>query len=736
MGELLYKKEAKKWVEALPIGNGKTGAMLFGSFEKERIAVNDGTLWSGYPKNDDNPESLENLEIARELLRRGKYKKADTLIYNKMKGGYSESYLPLGDIFISYDGANGNDYERKLSLDEAIFSACNDNATVEAFASFPSDLIAYKINAKKPISCVITLASQMPSSTLFNGTFCLIGRAPDVVVPNYVFNASNPITYSEDKGMAFCLALEVETNGKKECCNDKIKIENATEIILYFATATGFTDSYSMPITDTEAVMAKANAKLKDLSFDKLKAEHIADYQAIYQRQVVKISNESGKTSLELLNDAKRGNVSAELIELFYNFGKYLMISGSRQGGQALTLQGLWNEDMRPAWSSNYTVNINTEMNYWPSTRGNLLECVDPFINFVYELIKTGERTAKVNYGASGFCCNHNVDIWRKTSPAVGACNFMFEPLCGAWLSNEAYEHYKNGKLIQYEDKIKAVVTKTAEFLVSYLVKEGEYYIITPSTSPEAVFRHNLINCNVSVATAFDMAVTRQALINYLEIDDKSAFSKEVEEKLNALYPIKVGRSGISEFYDDKKIIDKGHRHFSPLYAFYPSSLIGYYENPTLREAVRKLFNERISHSKNHIGWSAGWGICLASRLRDGKTASDIIKSLFKNSVFSNLFDAHFPSIFQIDGNFGFVAGINESLLTVENGVIEFLPAKIEYFDSGIVKGMMVDGVVVDFEFSNYKVTKIATTGSIKVVNKNLAQNCVFEGNIKLEERE
>lgn len=736
MSELSYKAEANKWIEALPIGNGKTGAMLFGSFTKERIAVNDGTLWSGYPKQNDNPESLDNLEKARELLRQGKYKKADVLIKDKMKGGYSESYLPLGDIFISYDGANGNDYERKLSLDNAIFSARNDNVTVEAFANFPSDVIAYKINAKTPISCVITLSSQMPSSTVFDGTFCLIGRAPDEVVPNYVVSAKNPIKYDEDKGMAFCLALAVETSGKKECFNDKIKVENATEIILYFASATGFIDSYSMPITDKEIVKNKAKAKLIDLCYDKLKKEHIADYQAIYQRQSVKISNTSGKSSLQLLNDAKNGDVSSELIETFYNFGKYLLIAGSRQGGQALTLQGLWNEDIRPAWSSNYTVNINTEMNYWPSIRCNLVESVEPFINLVYELIKTGEHTAKVNYGAKGFCCNHNVDIWRKTSPAVGACNFMFEPLCGAWLANEAYEHYKNGKLSQYEDKIKAVVTKTAEFLVSYLVKEEGYYIITPSTSPEAVFRHNLINCNVSVATAFDMAVTRQALANYLEIDDKSAFSKEVAEKLNALYPIKVGRSGISEFYDDKKIIDKGHRHFSPLYAFYPSSLIGYYQNPTMREAVRKLFNERISHSKNHIGWSAGWGICLASRLRDGKTASDIIKSLFKNSVFDNLFDAHFPSIFQIDGNFGFVAGINESLLTVEDGVIEFLPAKIKYFDSGVVKGMVVNGVTIDFEFSNYVVTKITTTDSIRVVNKNIAQNCVFEGNIKLEERE
>ncbi len=733
MDRLLYKSEAKKWVEALPIGNGKVGAMLFGSFEKERIAVNDGTLWSGYPKCQDNPESLKNLEAARDLLRQCKYKKADNLMKAKMEGGYSESYLPLGDIFISYEGAISGGYERSLSLSEGLFSAKNDLVSVEAFASFYSDVVAYKVSSKKPLSLTITLKSQMPSETNFDGDFCLTGQAPDEVIPNYVLSAVNPIKYNEGKGMAFCLALNVTSNGETENQNDKITVKNATEITIYFATATGFTDSYSMPITDKEAVKNKATAKLKGLNYESIKEKHILDYQSLYSRQSFKISNGSSKTGLELLNDAKNGNVTPELIELFYNFGKYLMIAGSRKGGQALTLQGLWNEDMRPAWSSNYTVNINTEMNYWCVTRCNLNECVEPFVNLVYELIKTGEHTAKVNYGAEGFCCNHNVDIWRKTSPAVGSCNFMFEPLCGAWLVNEVYEHYKNGKLTEHYDKIKAVVTRAAEFLVSYLVKEGEYYVITPSTSPEAVFVNKLINCNVSVATAFDMAVTKRALQNYLELDETSDFAVKVKEKLSALYPIQIGKHGISEFYGDKRILDKGHRHFSPLYAFYPADLIGYYKDEEYTSAVRKLFSERISHSKNHIGWSAGWGICLASRLRDGETASEIIQSLFKNSVFDNLFDAHFPSIFQIDGNFGFVAGINESLLTVEDGIIEFLPAKIKYFASGSVKGMVVSGVTVDFEFSNNKVTKITSSGSIRVRNKNLAADIELMGDISVE---
>ena len=719
---ILRFNEATKWTEGLPVGNGLTGVIAYGSLKKERLAVNNSSLWSGYPKDQNNPESLEYLDNVRKLLDKGKYRKANKLVEEKLCGGYSESYMPLGDIFIDITSGEINDYNRYLDLEKGLVYAESTSLKSELFANYPSDIVCYKLEGK--FSLKVTVSSKLQYKTFFDNStniFNLCGNAPDEVVPNYVIKCTNPIRYNEGKGMAFSMCIAFDTDGHLVGDDNTIIVENATYFKMYFTTATGFTKYNEMPIVSTETVVNIAKSKLKILDYEVLKKQHIVDYQSIFNKNEFKLTDSKVHNIPELLNMNKLENVPVELVEAFYNFGKYLMIQGSRQGGQALNLQGIWNEDIRPAWSSNYTVNINTEMNYWPASKTNLMDCIMPFVDLVYELSINGKQTAKTNFGINGFCCNHNTDIWRKTSPVKGNPNYMFEPLCGVWLVNELYSHYKNANFIQIKDKMYEILKSATTFVNEYLIEKDGYYVISPSTSPEAVFNDIIFPCGTSIATAFDMALCKQLFINYLEMDNNSEFANEIKIKLDKLYPFKKGKLGISEFYNDKQICDKGHRHFSPLYCFYPTNLITYYGNKQELNMVKDLFDCRISHSKNHIGWSAGWAICLASRLHDKQHNEEIIYSLFKNSVFPNLFDAHFPNIFQIDGNFGFIAGINEMLVYEENGVLEMLPALINNLENGSLKGYVYNGINIDIEWQNGEVVKVNSTEKIKVLNKHLS---------------
>ena len=439
-------------------------------------------------------------------------------------------------------------------------------------------------------------------------------------------------------------------------------------------------------------------------------------------------------TADSLLNSVKIGNDEKALTELMYNYGKYMIISGSRKGGQPLNLQGIWNNSVRPPWSSNYTVNINTQMNYWGASRSGLSDCIEPLIQMVWEVMQNGRKTAKINYGCRGFACNHNVDLWRKTPPVKGNANYMFSPLCGVWLTNEIYAHYKNGFLGEYKDKIKEIVTESAMFLNDFLVLHNGKYVICPSVSPENVFAFNGKSCKLDYASAYDMALTKQAFKNVLEIAENTDLINDINNKLPLLYQFKEGENGICEWHKNYETPENGHRHFSPLYAFYPAHIIGYYSDKEKREWVRKLYHFRTDNSKQYIGWSAAWAICLSARLREKDSVSKVIRSMLSHSVFKNLFCVHPPFYFQIDGNLGFVAGINEMLLTEENEIVELLPALPDnYAKSGKVQNMVVNGVKISFEWQNGLVTAVCSDKPITVLNKQIGKN-VVSNNISFTE--
>ncbi len=737
MNVIKYSKPAKNWREALPLGNGKTGLMVYGSLSKEKICFNDCTLWSGYPKDYNSGESLENLNKVRQLIFDGKNAEADALCEGKLTGFYSETFMPLGEISLSFNGLDKKCYSRSLNLSKAIHTVETMGTKAECFSSYADKISAYKITSATPFSVVIKAKSKLKYnvSTEKNNLF-LLGNAPDYAAPNYLRTELYPIRYNEKKGMAFCLQTNIKTNGKIIENKSDIKVKNATELTLYFVTFTGFNGYDKMPDTNRNNIKQKCKSFMNSVekNYDLLKKRHIEDYSSLYNSQSISFNCDREITADSLLNSVKIGNDEKTLTELMYNYGKYMIISGSRKGGQPLNLQGIWNNSVRPPWSSNYTVNINTQMNYWGASRSGLSDCIEPLIQMVWEVMQNGRKTAKINYGCRGFACNHNVDLWRKTPPVRGNANYMFSPLCGVWLTNEIYAHYKNGFLGEYKDKIKEIVTESAMFLNDFLVLHNGKYVICPSVSPENVFTYNGKSCKLDYASAYDMALTKQAFKNALEIAENADLINDINNKLPLLYQFKEGENGICEWHKNYETPENGHRHFSPLYAFYPAHIIGYYSDKEKREWVRKLYHFRTDNSNQYIGWSAAWAICLSARLREKESVSKVIRSMLSHSVFKNLFCVHPPFYFQIDGNLGFVAGINEMLLTEENEIVELLPALPDnYAKSGKVQNMVVNGVKISFEWQNGLVTAVCSDKPITVLNKQIGKN-VVSNNISFTE--
>ncbi|MGN0447970.1 MAG: glycosyl hydrolase family 95 catalytic domain-containing protein [Acutalibacteraceae bacterium] len=735
MNKLWYKKEAKYWKEALPLGNGLMGVMIYGSAQKEKLCFNDGTLWSGYPKNYDSEKSLQNLDKVRQLIFEGKNDEADKLCQENLCGFYSESFMPLGKATLRFNCTVKSGFTRSLDLKTGIHKVETDGFNSEAFCSFPDKVFVYKVKSKKKFSVKISLKSKLKSAVDVDDGINLTGNAPDYAAPNYLRGELNPIKYNEGKGMAFCLRAEVETDGKIVYGKDNIAIKNATEAVLYFVTATGFQGYDKMPQTERRLQKEKCITSIKNLKKDYtyLKQRHLDDFSALYGQSSVSFDTKSHKPTDELLKEVKKGGNDAPLCELFYNYGKYLTVSSSRQGGQAANLQGIWNNDIRPPWSSNYTVNINTEMNYWGASRSGLSQCVIPLIDMLCEALECGRKTAEINYGCEGFACNHNVDIWRKTPPVQGDPSYMFAPLCGVWLANEVYSHYKNGFLSEYEDKVRDIITEAARFCNDFLVLYDGKYVVCPSVSPENSFELNGKVCKLDYASAFDMALVKQCFKNALEFITDEKLLEQIKEKTPLLYPFTKGEYGINEWHKCYEFHEKGHRHFSPLYAFYPGNLIGFYNDSEKTGWIKELYNYRLKHSTQHIGWSAAWAICLSARLRDGEKAAEVICGLLRNAVFKNLFCSHPPHYFQIDGNFGFVAGLNEMLLNEEDGIIELISALTKAIaKGGNVKNLVVNSAKVSFKWSDGKITEISADKPIKVRTINLSENAVISDNVKI----
>ena len=740
--KLWYKDSAKEWIEATPLGNGRLGCMMFGDILNERIQLNEDTLWCGVPIEEDMG-SLKDLEESRRLIFNGEYIKAQELINKKMLGPWNQSYAPMGDLNIEFkDQGRCKEYVRELDLEKAVarvrYTINNIEFTRTAFISKPDDSIIIRFNCSQTgkINFKASLSSLLRFSVnkIDDTSIQLIGKAPIYALPSYE-QGENPIIYDEEnkRGMNFKIILKAESGGGQvNVYKDSIIVKDADIVTLKVIAHTSFNGFNVEPGTqgrNVDVLCENTLSNLNNKSYEEIYEDHIKDDRSLFSRVEFYLGTDdkSNIPTDERLERIKRGEEDLDFITLYFQYGRYLLISSSRQGTQPANLQGIWNEDLRPAWSSNYTTNINLEMNYWHAEVCNLSECHEPLFSLIKEEAETGRITAKNRYGCRGWTANHNIDLWRQAAPAGGSVEWAYWPMAGAWLCKHIWDHFNFTRDTEFLKSIYPIIKEAALFLIYWLIEDENGYLVTcPSISPENNFLTKEGEmCSPSMASTMDMALARNLFnicinsIDALKYDLE--FKEELQRVIKRLYPYKIGKYGqLQEWFKDFEEYEIGHRHLSHLFGLYPGNEISEEKSKDLFEACRVSLERRLSHGGGHTGWSCAWVICLFARLKDRKSSYKYLMTLLNKLTFSNLFNVCPP--FQIDGNFGGTAAIAEMIIQSHKDYIELLPAVPEEWDKGYIKGIKARGnFETDIKWNdnriNYIKIKSKVGGKCKIKN-------------------
>jgi len=601
--ELWYDRPAKVWEEALPLGNGTTGAMVFGGIKNEQYSLNDHTLWSGAPVQGNKPKGPEILPKVREAIFNGDYGQAATL-WKGMHGPYSARYLPLGDLFLKFNFAYTmvQNYRRDLDLHKALSSVVFTNNQVtykrESFISFPDQTMVIRLSASagQSISFDAILSSKLHYAVRVEapGYLVLTGKAPKYVAHRN--DEPQQIVYDEPggEGMNFEIHLKLVTKGGDLTSgNNSIGVKNADEVMILMTEATsfnGFDKSPGKEGKDPAFIASRQMSQVSASSYQDLLGKHLTDYQKLFERVDLRLGIQ--KTDLptdERMLAFNKGQSDNGLVALYFQYGRYLMISSSRPGTPPTNLQGIWNQFIQPPWGCNYTTNINTEMNYWPAEETNLSECHQPLFDFMKGLAVNGAQTAKINYGIqSGWCVHHNSDIWAKTAPAGGedwdprgSPRWSAWPMGGAWFCRHLWEHYQyTGDKIFLEKQAWPLMKGAAEFCLAWLVEDKNGLLVTnPGSSPENTFKVDGKEYEISMASTMDMSIIRELFSNCLhaskELNTDREFAAKIEKAIPRLYPFHIGQYGqIQEWFKDWDDPKDSHRHISHLFSLYPGNQI------------------------------------------------------------------------------------------------------------------------------------------------------------------